>query len=341
MRFASDNTSGAVPEVLAAVTAEAGRYGAAYGDDEATRRLDATFSALFERDVAVFPVATGTAANCLALSCLTPPWGEVLAHEGAHILTDEAGAPELFTGGARMVALPGDGGKLRPEALAPVFTRTRHGVHSPEPAVLSLTQATEAGTVYRSDEVAALVDAVRPHGLAVHMDGARFANAVAALGCTPAEATWRLGVDVLSFGATKNGCLAAEAVLFFDPDRAREVERRRKRTGHLLSKLRFVSAQLEAYLADDRWISYAAHANDAARRLADGLSAIENVTLHHPVDANEVFATLPSTAADRLRAKGAAFYGEPDDDRTDVRLVTSWSTTDAEVDQFLALAAAG
>ncbi|CAN5524975.1 beta-eliminating lyase-related protein [soil metagenome] len=341
MQFASDNTSGVAPEVLAAIAAEGARYGSAYGDDEATRGLDARFAELFEHEVAVHPVMSGTAANSLALSCLTPPWGEVLCHEGAHIVTDEGGAPELFTGGARLVLLPGADGKIDPAALAASFTRTKHGVHSGEPSVLALTQATEAGTVYRADEIAALVDRVRPHGIRVHMDGARFANSMVHLGCSPAEATWRLGIDVLSFGATKNGCLGAEAVVFFDRALATEFERRRKRAGHLLSKLRFVSVQLEAYLADGLWLRNAAQANRSATRLADGLAVLDGVTIHSDVDANEIFAALPRASADRLLAAGARFYGEAAGDRTQLRLVTSFTTTDDEVDRFLAIAAGG
>ncbi|CAN5758493.1 beta-eliminating lyase-related protein [soil metagenome] len=333
MQFASDNTSGVADEILTAIAAESGRYDQAYGEDEATARLTGLFSDLFERPVLVHPVVSGTAANCLALATLTPPWGEVLCHENAHIATDEAGAPEFYSG-ARLLLLPGDGGKVDPAALEAPFRRTRHGVHSSVPSTLSLTQATEAGTVYTVDELAALVAVVRPHGLRVHMDGARFANALVHLGVTPAEATWKAGIDVLSFGATKNGALGAEAVVYFDPALEGEFERRRKRAGHLLSKLRFVSAQLEAYLADDLWLRNAAVANSMAARLAAGLAPLEGVMVHGRVEANEIFASLPRAMADALEAAGATFLGDSDDRWTHLRLVTSFSATEAEVDRF-------
>lgn len=305
-----------------------------YGADEITRRLEQRFAAIFEHAVAVFPVATGTAANALALACLMPAWGAAYCHEEAHIATDECGAPEFFTGG-KLVLCPGEHGKLSPETLAGRIVGAG-AVHQVQPAVLSLTQQTEAGTVYRPEEIAGLSDVARRHGLAVHMDGARFANAVASLGCTPAAITWRAGVDVLSFGATKNGALAAEAVVFFDPAKADAIGFRRKRAGHLLSKLRFVSAQLEAYLTDDLWLRNARHANAMATRLGAGLGRLPGAQLLHPIDGNEVFVALPESAIARLAAAGFGFYRWGD--APILRLVTAFDTDGAAVDALLGVA---
>jgi threonine aldolase len=337
VNFASDNVTGIAPEILAAI--EAANRGAAmpYGADEITRRLEQRFAEIFEHAVVVFPVATGTAANALALACLTPPFGAVYCHEQAHIATDECGAPEFFTGGAKLVTCPGEHGKLTPDILAARIAGA--GVmHKVQPAILSITQQTEAGTVYRADEIAALGALARRHGLALHMDGARFANAVATLGCAPAAITWRAGVDALSFGATKNGALAAEAVVFFDPAKAGELGFRRKRAGHLLSKLRFVSAQLDAYLANDLWLRNARHANAMAARLGGGLAALPGARLLHPVEGNEVFAELTEPAIERLRAAGFGFYRRG---ATPVlRLVTAFDTDPAAVEALLRVAGA-
>lgn len=335
MNFASDNVSGIAPEILAAI--EAANHGAAmpYGADEITRRLEQRFVAVFEHEVAVFLVATGTAANVLALAAYVPPWGAIYCHEGAHIATDECGAPEFFTGGAKLVTCSGEHGKLTPQSL-----EARIGgagvVHKVQPAALSITQETEAGTVYRPDEIAALSGLARHHGLALHMDGARFANAVASLGCSPAAITWRAGVDVLSFGATKNGALAAEAVLFFDPAKADALPFRRKRSGHLLSKLRFVAAQLDAYLEGDLWLRNARHANAMAARLGTGLACLPGARLLHPIDGNEVFVELTATAIERLRAAGFGFYHRHQ--APILRLVTAFDTDPAAVDAFLCVA---
>jgi threonine aldolase len=335
VNFASDNVAGVAPDILAAL--EAANHGAAmpYGADDVTRRLEKRFAEVFEHPVAVFPLATGTAANALALACLASPWGAIYCHEEAHIATDECGAPEFFTGGAKLVTCPGEHGKLTPETVA------RHiagagVVHQVQPAVLSITQETEAGTVYRPDEIAALSGLARCHGLALHMDGARFANAVAGLDCSPAAVTWRAGVDVLSFGATKNGALAAEAVVFFDPAKAAAFGFRRKRGGHLLSKLRFVAAQLEAYLTDDLWLRNARHANAMAARLGSGLACLRGARLLHPIEGNELFVELSETAIERLAAAGFGFYrwGEA----PVLRLVTAFDTAPAAVDAFVRVA---
>ncbi|HVV64636.1 MAG TPA: beta-eliminating lyase-related protein [Rhizomicrobium sp.] len=340
MNFTSDNCCGASPEILAAVAKANEGTVASYGEDAITERLRDLFSRLFEREVAVFPVISGTAANALALASLVPQHGAIFCHAESHIEVDECGAVEFHTHGARLVSLPGSNGKLAPQTLAEALAPIQKGSpHHAQPAAVSLTQPTERGAVYLPDEIAAIAKVARAAGMRVHMDGARFANAVARLGASPAELTWRAGVDALSFGATKNGALGAEAVVFFDPKDARDFEYRRKKAGHLISKLRFVSAQLQAYLTDDLWLTNAARANALAERLAAGLSA-RGVEIAGPVDANAVFAILTEPAAARLRAAGAQFYdwAPAGAGRALVRLVTSFATRQDDVDAFVALA---
>ena len=335
--FASDNVSGAAPEIVAALAAAAEAKAMPYGADEWTARVEATCAELFETEVAVFPVATGTAANALALAALTPPHGAIYCHPGSHAYVDECGAPEFYSGGAKMVTVDGPDGKVTAEDLAAALDNARsHGVHNVRPAALTLSQATEAGTAYKPDELSALAEVARGHGMGVHMDGARFANAVVHQDLSPADATWRRGVDALSFGATKNGALAAEAVIFFRPELAHEFGERRKRGGHLLSKLRFISAQLDAYLSDDLWLRNARAANRAAARLADGLSAIAGVRLVYPVEANEVFAVLPDAVIGALEGDGFGFYRMGGAEV--IRLVASFNTSEADVDAFLTAA---
>lgn len=335
MNFASDNVTGIAPEIMAAIKAANRGPAMPYGNDEITRRLEQRFAEIFEHAVAVFPVATGTAANVLALACLVPPWGAIYCHEDAHIASDECGAPEFFTGGAKLVICPGDNGKLAPETLAPRISGAGR-VHQVQPAALSITQQSEAGTVYRLEEIAALSALAKRHGLALHMDGARFANALVSLGCSPAAATWRAGVDALSFGATKNGALGAEAVVFFDPAKAAALGFRRKRAGHLLSKMRFIAAQLDAYLAGDLWLRNARHANAMAARLAEGLGRLPGARLFYPVEGNEVFVELAENVIERLRAAGFGFYRWAD--APVVRLVTAFDTEQASVDALLRVA---
>jgi threonine aldolase len=310
-----------------------------YGGDELTARLTRAASDLFETDVAIYPVASGTAANALALSQIAPPFGGIYCYEAAHIVTDECGAPEFFTGGAKLLGLPSRDGKIRAEMLrGAVAFANDMGVHHVQPAALSLTQSTEWGTVYGTAELAALTAAAKELGLPVHMDGARFANALAHLGCTPAEATWKSGIDVLSFGATKNGALCAEAVVFFDPSQAADFERRRKRAGHLWSKLRYLSAQLLAYLEDDLWLRNARQANAMAAALADGLKGIPGARLLQPVQANEIFVVLPEKLIVALEADGFKFYRwllHPVAEGSAIRLVTSYATVSAEVREFI------
>jgi threonine aldolase len=341
LNFASDNTAPASPEILAALQAANAGIVKSYGADPITARLRARMNDVFEREVTAYPVATGTAANALALATLVRPYGAVICHEEAHIATDECGAPEFYMGGAKLVTLPGADGKILPAQIDAIMARAIDGgVHFVLPEAVSITQATEWGTVYSPAEIAALSEACRRHGLRLHMDGARFANALDFLGCTPAALSWRAGVDVLSFGATKNGALAAEAVVFFDPALAEGFERRRKRAGQLWSKLRYLSAQLDAYLDHDLWRENAAQANRMAARLAKGLAAIRDVEIVQTVQANEVFAAMPDALIEGLLAEGAYFYrwisleGDP---RPVVRLVAAFTTTSEEVDELIAV----
>ncbi|MCE6970377.1 threonine aldolase family protein [Cereibacter sphaeroides] len=339
MFFASDNASGVAPEVMAALCAEGGSA-LPYGADPVTAEVTALVREIFaapEAEVAL--VASGTAANALALATLTPPWGAVFCREGAHVEADECGAAEFFSAGAKLVTLPGEGGKLAPETLEAALARFTPGdLHAVRPAALSLTNVTELGTVYQTSEVAALSAVARTRGLLCHLDGARFANALVATGATPAAMTWQSGIDALSLGGTKNGLLGAEAVVLFDPARAEELRIRRKRSGHLLSKHRYLAAQMRAYLADGLWLRLARQANKAAARLANGLSGLPDVQLQHPVEANLLFVDLPATLCRRARDAGAVFYDYgATGDRMTVRLVCSWNTTEADIAEFLAV----
>ena len=351
MNFASDNTAAMAPGILDAIVRANEDFAFGYGNDALTRAVERRIGEVFECDAAVFLVPTGTAANALSLAHVTPPWGGVLCHQQAHIVTDECGAPEFFGGGLKLIGLSGEGCKLSRQRVEWAIARySGHVPHQVNAATLSITQATEAGTIYRVDEIAGLAEAAHAHGLAVHMDGARFGNALARMNVTAAEATWQAGVDVLSFGATKGGAMAAEAVVFFDRKRAAFMPERRKRAGHLLSKHRFLAAQFEGFLKDEYWLALARHANAMADRLADGLR-MAGVPIVWPVEANIVFALLPNALDGKLKAAGAAYYVRPntlagDDvaiepDQMLVRLVTSFATTTAEVDQFAALVRAG
>jgi threonine aldolase len=333
MNFRSDNTAAVAPEIMTALTAANAGAAAAYGEDALSRRLDAAFSDLFETEVRVFTVATGTAANAISLASVTPPWGAVLCHREAHIECDECGAPEFYSNGAKLVLMEGEGAKVTPQALAEAIARNARGIHSVRPAALSISQASERGAVYRPEEVAALNEIARRSGLAVHVDGARFANAVAALNGSPADMTWRAGVDLMSFGATKNGAMAAEAIVCFDLDRAEEITRRRKRGGHLFSKGRYVSAQLLAYVEDGLWLKLAARANDLAKRLGEAAAQF----LSAPVETNQVFIKPGAKSIAKLRAAGAEFYDWGGEDSGEARLVVSWNQDEAEVQRLCAL----
>jgi threonine aldolase len=337
MNFASDNAYGVLPEMLAALASVNDGAVPSYGDDAATAALAAQLDRLFARPVAMFPVLTGTAANALALATLVPPHGAVLCHELSHIVVHECAAPEFFSHGARLVGLGGAGAKITPDAIAAALKSLPRGdVHVPQPWAVSLSQPTEMGTLYSLSEIKAIADLAHAQGLKLHVDGARFANAVAALGCSPADASY--GIDALSFGATKGGALAAEAVIFLDPRDARDFAFRRKKGGHLVSKMRFVSAQLVAYLKDDLWLRHAARSNALASRLADGLKA-RGVWLAAPAEVNMVFAELAVATAQKLRSAGAKFHDwtPPEEGKVVVRLVTSFATPDGAVDEFLAL----
>jgi threonine aldolase len=332
MRFFSDNTASVCPEILAAI-GEANRdLVVAYGDDPWTQRLDEALGAFFGTQVRAFPVSTGTAANSLALATLSPPYGAIYCHPEAHVAVDECGAPGFFSGGAQLERIHGEHGKLTAEALAATLDGHAVSVHTVQPAAVSISQATELGTAYRPAEVAALCKVAHGHGLHVHMDGSRFANAVTFLGCHPGDVTWRAGVDVLSFGATKNGALAAEAVVFFDQGLVRDFELRRKRAGHLLSKSRYISAQLLAYVGSGVWRRNAERANALARRLGEAAGG----RLLEPVEANEVFVHLGAAGKASLRAAGFEFYDWGSPASGEARLVASWDQDERHVEALCA-----
>jgi threonine aldolase len=337
--FGSDNVAPASAAILAAINAANSGPADSYGADSYTERLTALAREVFETDLLIYPVATGTAANALALAQITPPFGGVYCHDGAHIVTDECGAVEAFSGGARLLGLPSATGKIAPEPLAAAIAYANEmGVHHVRPAAVSVTQATELGTVYGRDELSALTETARRHGLAVHMDGARFANALVHQDCSPAAATWKSGIDVMSLGASKNGALCAEAVVFFNVALAQNFERRRKQAGHLWSKLRYLSCQLLAYLENGLWIENARQANAMAARLADGLSKVPGARLLQPAQANEVFVELPELRIRALERAGFHFYRWPlcpVKEGAAIRLVTSYGTTAADVDDLL------
>jgi threonine aldolase len=328
--FLSDNAAAPCPEVLAALAAAAPAQAAGYDGDDWSRRLDQLFAELLGRACMVLPVATGTAANALALACLVPPWGAVACHTEAHIQVDECGAPEFFTGGAKLLLCAGDHGKLTPAGLDAALASHRGDVHQVQMAALSITQATECGTVYTPAEVAALVARARSSGWRTHMDGARFANAVAHLGCAPGDLV--AGLDALSFGCIKNGGLSAEAIVLFDTELGDQLRWRRKRAGQMPSKGRFNAAQLIAMVEEGVWLRNAAAANAGAARLAEAAAG----RLLHPVQANEVFVQLAPGEPDRLRAEGFHFYDWGDAGSGEARFVVSWDTPAAAIDRLAA-----
>ncbi len=341
--FGSDNASGVAPEIMDAI-GRANHGGVpSYGNDESSARLESAVAEIFETDVTVLPVATGTIANCLSLALITPPWGAIYCHSDSHIVVDEANGPEFYSGGAKLIALPGKLGRL---SAATVEEAARvhdpEDVHHPMPATVSVTQASEHGTLYSTDELRGHGDVARKCNLAYHMDGARFANAVASLNASPADLSWRTGVEVLSLGATKNGCLAAEAIVLFGERRrdANRLLRMHKRAGQLFSKMRFFTAQLLAYLENDNWIRWAAHANQQARTLAVGLASLDGVRLLYPVEANEIFVSLPLEMFERMQATGFGFYpiSPTGDGHGTIRLVTSFNTEPGDVLTLLAAA---
>lgn len=351
MYLSSDNWAGAHPRIADALTRHASGFAAAYATSDLDLRIEQKFSDIFERDVAVFFVATGTAANSLSLAAVNRPGGVAFCHREAHMFVDECGAPEMFTHGSRLVPVDGTGGKLDPDHLKQQIARfPLEFIHGGRPMAVSVTQATEIGAVYSTDELQTISTICRDHDLPLHMDGARFANALAHLGQSPAELTWKSGVDIMSFGATKNGCWCAEAMVVFDPAKAADLTYIHKRSAHLFSKARFVSAQFEAYFEDDLWLQMAGHANALAQRLQDGITASDRARLAWPVQTNEVFAILEQASADDLRQKGAQFHDwvpphgmakPPAADEVLVRFVTSFALASEDVDRFLNLLESG
>jgi len=363
MRFSSDNAAGASPQIMDAIVRANAGAAMPYGADDWTRAAEDRLREVFECDCQAFFTPTGTAANALALACASPPWGAIFAQKDAHVMDDECGAPEFFSHGARMIGVPGAAGKIDPTALRHTLAAYPRGlVKQVQPAALSLSQATESGTAYSLAELAELTAIAREASLRVHMDGARFANALVALGVSPAAMTWQAGVDMLSFGATKNGALMCEAVIFFDRELAAEFVFRRKRGGHTVSKARFLGAQMLAYLDKGHWLDLARRANAQAQRLASGLQALRGVRLPWPTEVNEVFALLPADMDAALRQAGAWYHdwsrdalgqtgtgagaqrpetgATPGQRQRFVRLVTSFATTEEEVDRLLTVACA-
>lgn len=347
MFFASDNASPVPQQVLDAVAKVNEGYAASYGTDAEMDEVRRLIREIFEAPEAeVYLVATGTSANVLSLATLVQPWQAICCHRNAHIAEDECGSPEFYTGGSKLNLIDGDHGKITPAALkAAIKVQVQGFVHSVQRGALSLTNATESGTVYSNDELKALCDVAKRYDMPVHLDGARFANSVVSTGATPAEMSWKAGVDVLSFGGTKNGLMGVEAVILFDPKLAWEFELRRKRGGHLFSKHRYLSAQMLAYLTDGLWLDLAGKANAAAKKLSNGILSLEGATLVHPTDANAVFASWNRASHRRAMEAGAKYYfwgsegnlDGPNDGLESARLVCSWCTTDAEIEQFLAL----
>lgn len=348
MFFGSDNWAGAHPAINERLSRESTRFAAPYGTSDLDKAIEARFCEIFERDVAVFFVSTGTAANSLALASLARPGGVVFCHPQAHVIEDECGAPDFFSG-MRMVGADGADGKIGLEALSGRIGHfPQDAVHHGRGAAITITQATETGTIYTLDEIDAVAATARQHDLPLHMDGARFANALVALDASPADMTWKRGVDVLSFGGTKNGCWCAEAIVFFDPGKARDLPFIRKRTAQLFSKSRFVAAQFEAYLDNGLWLDLAHHSNAMADRLRDGINAASNARLAWATQSNEVFAIVKKQTASTATAQGAMFYewpvpdnmpDAPAEDETLIRLVTSFASTTEDVDRFLAVLA--
>ncbi len=345
MNFASDNVYGVHPQILASLTEVNSATAPSYAGDDWSKKSEEKLSEVFEKAVKVFLVTTGTAANGLALSALTPSYGAVICHAEAHIAVDECNSPEMFTGGAKIIGLHGPAGKITPAMITKTLKGFIRGEHDPKPAAVSLTNATELGTVYAPDEVKAISDVIKPRGMKLHMDGARFANAVVGLGVSPATLTWKSGVDVLSFGATKNGAMMLEAVVFFDAKLAEDFIYRRMRGGQLISKSRYLGAQMLAYLKDDLWLENARLANGLAQKLSDGLRKFNSIRIPNPVQANEVFAILPRDLNDRLLAAGAHYYDwMPDslgagisDDEIFARFVLSFATPEADIQKLLQL----
>lgn len=346
MIFASDNWAGAHPVIAESLVKAAGGFASAYGTSDLDKKVEKTLSNIFERDVAVFFVATGTAANSLAFSSVNRPGGHIFCHREAHVNVDECGAPEFFSHGSRLAPIDGPLGKIDPVRLEAEIKRFPPGVvHGGQPMAITMTQATEAGTAYSLDEIDTIAHIARKFKLPLHMDGARFANALVTLDVTPAEMTWKRGIDLLSFGGTKNGCWCAEALILFDTAKASQMHYLRKRSGQLFSKSRFIAAQFDAYLGGGLWLDLARHANGMANRLAEGIEASKGARLAWPSGSNELFVILKKDTAKKLEEKSAVFYDWPVPhtlagsiaaDEGLYRLVTSFATSKEDVEQFIA-----
>ncbi|MFZ6874103.1 threonine aldolase family protein [Undibacterium sp. Di27W] len=333
--FASDNTAAVSPAIMEAMLAANTGRAAAYGADDYTARVEKTLCEIFERELSVFLVSTGTAANSLCLSAMSPPWGHIFCHPGSHIHNDECAAPEFYTHGAKLLPIDGPSAKIDVNTLASSARLKRGDVHVTQPHAVSITQATEIGSVYSIDEIKRISEVCQSTSMRLHMDGSRFANALVSLACTPAEMTWKAGVDALSFGATKNGAMGVEAIILFDQSLAAEMGYRRKRAAHLTSKMRYLSVQMEAYLQDDLWLKNAAHANDMALRLRQGLQQISGIEVLGETQANIIFCRLPEAMIAALLKQGYAFlHGRWE--AGVARFVTSFATTVAEIEQLLA-----
>jgi threonine aldolase len=335
MNFLSDTTASAHPKLIEALSTANTGYASSYGADEISARVETQLREIFETDLKVLFAVSGTASNALALSVLCPSHGAILCHDEAHIHRDERGAPEFYTGGAKLIPLAGAHAKIEMASLDSMLDQIPEGfVHTNPARVLSLSNLSESGSAYTPTEVAERAALIKQRPAFVHMDGARFSNALVSLDCSPAELTWKSGVDVLCFGATKNGALGAEAVILFPSvtDRFEELQARQKRGGHMAPKMRFMAAQFEAWLDHDLWLELAGHANQQAAKLAQGLGEISDIEILHPVNGNEVFAHIPDVLASKMRKVGAGFYQWPDGS---ARFVTSWSTSDEEVDALV------
>lgn len=347
MFFASDNTGPVHPKIMDALNVANTGYAMPYGGDAMMDKVRDQIRDIFEApEAAVYLVSTGTAANALILATLAQPWETIFCSPVAHIHEDECNAPEFFTGGSKLTLVGGPNAKMGVEKLRrKIEAEETRGVHGPQRGPLSITQVTERGTVYSVAEISELCGVAKSYGMSTHLDGARFANAIAALGCTPAEMTWKAGIEAVSFGGTKNGCMGVEAVIFFDPKHAWEFELRRKRGAHLPSKNRFMAAQMSAYLTDDLWLDLAKSSNDATARLTAGLKQMEGTSFLHEPEANIIFAGWPRSGHARLHAAGAQYYviegaleGDDPDEILGARLVCDWSATDESIEKFLALA---
>lgn len=337
--FVSDNVSSVCPEVMEAIATANSGDAVGYGGDDATHELNTAFSKYFETDVVAFPTGTGTAANALALALAAPRFSAVYCHEKAHIETTECGAVEAWAGGAKLILLPGDNGKIGLDTFRAALAQIPRGrPQAAPPSAISLTQGAEAGTIYSIEEITAIASVAHENGLLVHMDGARFSNALVALGCTPAEMSWKANVDILAYGATKNGAMCAEAVVIFNKELASQEGFLRRRNGQLYSKMRYLSVQLLAMLKDGIAERNASHANAMATRLSNGLANIPGAHLLYPVEINEIFVALPRAVLERLAAHGIKPLLRPIPE-PHVRFVTAWNSAPAAVDRFIAIAA--